>query len=114
MIDGALVLPLMIFGMTLASATRRFRHPHHPQPRIDDVADPAGAGVVIDRQREMQRDILQQRIARLRRRSCIHAFPPRNGGISTGPILRFPGQCAAISSARRITATMTFMSCGSS
>jgi hypothetical protein len=27
MIDGAFVLPLMIFGMTLASATRRFRTP---------------------------------------------------------------------------------------
>jgi hypothetical protein len=41
-------------------------------------------------------------------------FSARNGGIIIGPIFRLPGQCAAMSSALRITAFTTAMSCGSS
>ena len=40
-------------------------------------------------------------------------FAASAGGTSIGPISRCAGQFATMSSARRITATITFMSCGS-
>jgi hypothetical protein len=51
--------------MTLASATRNLPTPRTRTCRIDDVADPAGAGVVVDRQGKMQGEIFQERVTGL-------------------------------------------------
>ena len=63
MIDAAFVLPLTTFGMTLASATQPF-DAHHAELRVDAASHPAGRRDVVDGQRVVTREVLQQRIAR--------------------------------------------------
>ncbi len=44
---GALVLPLVIVGMTLASTTRRPRHAVDAQARVDDAPSGRAAGPIL-------------------------------------------------------------------
>ncbi len=53
------------------------RGAEHPQLRIDDAADPADAGQMIDGRREVQREILEQRIMEEGRLASIRGLAPR-------------------------------------
>jgi hypothetical protein len=64
MIDGAFVLPLHV-GHDAGIRHAEVGHPQNPESWIDDVADPAGAGVVVDRQGKMEGEIFQERVAGL-------------------------------------------------
>ena len=61
--QAALVFPLTTLGIMLASATRKLATPETQELRIDNAADPARAAEVVNGQREMQREILQERVA---------------------------------------------------
>jgi hypothetical protein len=65
MMQGALVLPPITDGMTLAVRHPQSADANHLELRVDDIAGPAGRGRVVSGQREVQRKLFEQRVARL-------------------------------------------------
>ncbi len=64
MIEAALVLPLTTLGMTLASATRRSATPITRSRGIDDASHPARGRQVVDGERVVAGEVLEQVVAR--------------------------------------------------